>query len=259
MSWLFSQALVADCTQVPCSGTDACALWRSTLTPSAYYSHGSQMEFFPSFRFGMTFVPLTDTDGEAVLISFQAGFPVRMSASPVQEPACPTEHAAVSGESTPESSGKFSLNGCSRKTPPCSPAADSILSSAIFPDSGMMLHGQFYPLPSSELRTCAKGCGCSRGDKMPFLTPTATDGRRSLLPARTLWTHWQEHPNSNLEEQIAVQAVELYGMGASGYLNPEWVEWLMGWPTGSTALNALETDRFHAWQRLHLSVCKKNY
>lgn len=29
-----------------------------------------------------------------------------------------------------------------------------------------------------------------------------------------------------------------------GQLNPEWVEWLMGWPFGWTALNALEKDRF---------------
>ncbi len=34
-----------------------------------------------------------------------------------------------------------------------------------------------------------------------------------------------------------------------GLLNPEWVEWLMGWPLGWTALEPLETDRFHYWLR----------
>jgi hypothetical protein len=38
---------------------------------------------------------------------------------------------------------------------------------------------------------------------------------------------------------------------ASGQLNPEWVEWLMGWPIGWTELKPLEMDRFLEWQRQH--------
>ena len=34
-------------------------------------------------------------------------------------------------------------------------------------------------------------------------------------------------------------------------LNPDWVEWLMGWPIGQTALKPLETDRFHEWLQQH--------
>ncbi|BAP44734.1 putative uncharacterized protein [Pseudomonas sp. StFLB209] len=36
-----------------------------------------------------------------------------------------------------------------------------------------------------------------------------------------------------------------------GHLNPEWVEWLMGWPIGWTDLKPLAMDRFHEWQRQH--------
>ena len=36
-----------------------------------------------------------------------------------------------------------------------------------------------------------------------------------------------------------------------GRLNPEWVEWLMGWPMGWTELRPLEMDRFHEWSRWH--------
>jgi len=36
-----------------------------------------------------------------------------------------------------------------------------------------------------------------------------------------------------------------------GRLNPEWVEWLMGWPIGATALSPLETDKFQEWQQQH--------
>ena len=40
----------------------------------------------------------------------------------------------------------------------------------------------------------------------------------------------------------------------NGHLNPEWVEWLMGWPIGWTACEPLATDRFHEWQRQHSNV-----
>lgn len=34
-------------------------------------------------------------------------------------------------------------------------------------------------------------------------------------------------------------------------LNPDWVEWLMGWPIGHTALKPLETAKFQEWQQQH--------
>ena len=37
-------------------------------------------------------------------------------------------------------------------------------------------------------------------------------------------------------------------------LNPEWVEWLMGWPQGWTDLKPLGMDRFREWQQQH-SLC----
>ena len=36
-----------------------------------------------------------------------------------------------------------------------------------------------------------------------------------------------------------------------GSLNPDWVEWLMGWPVGWTDLKPLETDRFRMWPHSH--------
>jgi hypothetical protein len=37
----------------------------------------------------------------------------------------------------------------------------------------------------------------------------------------------------------------------SGLLNPTWVEWLMGWPLGWTALEPLEMDRYREWFSWH--------
>jgi DNA (cytosine-5)-methyltransferase 1 len=40
-----------------------------------------------------------------------------------------------------------------------------------------------------------------------------------------------------------------------GPLNPSWVEWLMGWPSGWTDLKPLEMARFREWQQQHSTVC----
>lgn len=39
------------------------------------------------------------------------------------------------------------------------------------------------------------------------------------------------------------------GAGNGGHLNPDWVEWLMGWPIGWTASKPLEMDRFQSWRQ----------
>jgi hypothetical protein len=36
-----------------------------------------------------------------------------------------------------------------------------------------------------------------------------------------------------------------------GQLNPNWVEWLMGWPIGWTDLKPLATDKFQQWLDSH--------
>ena len=41
------------------------------------------------------------------------------------------------------------------------------------------------------------------------------------------------------------------GTTVGGSLNPEWVEWLMGWPIGWTDLEPLETARFQEWLQQH--------
>ena len=44
---------------------------------------------------------------------------------------------------------------------------------------------------------------------------------------------------------------EVIHKGTPGQLNPEWVEWLMGFPIGYSDLRPSETGRFRQWLRLH--------
>jgi hypothetical protein len=56
-------------------------------------------------------------------------------------------------------------------------------------------------------------------------TPRTPTGGRTVKPR-------QDGHRSNLEEELAERQPELIG----GSLNPTWVEWLMGYPIGYTAL-----------------------
>ena len=42
---------------------------------------------------------------------------------------------------------------------------------------------------------------------------------------------------------------------AGGYLNPQWVAWLMGWIPGWSDLKPLEMDKYQQWLRLHGKSC----
>jgi hypothetical protein len=40
-------------------------------------------------------------------------------------------------------------------------------------------------------------------------------------------------------------------LASTGLLNPEWIEWYMGWPMGWTELVPLATGRFQSWRQQH--------
>lgn len=37
----------------------------------------------------------------------------------------------------------------------------------------------------------------------------------------------------------------------TGHLNPEWLEWFMGWPMGWTGLEPLEMGKYREWLQSH--------
>jgi hypothetical protein len=46
------------------------------------------------------------------------------------------------------------------------------------------------------------------------------------------------------------------GIPLRGELNPDWVEWLMGWPIGWTDSRPLGTGRFRSWLLSHSSALR---
>ena len=78
-------------------------------------------------------------------------------------------------------------------------------------------------------------------------TPTVQDSKQIDPPCHR--NHKRHTPY--LGSQVN-QSLNMTG----GMLNPNWVEWLMGWPIGWSALEPLEKDRFQRWLELHGKNCQ---
>lgn len=115
-----------------------------------------------------------------------------------------------------------------------------------FPRAGTMRNGIAYRRQASAPLTGGTGSSL-------FATPTATANQ--LCPSMKKWPScramWPtpktqdcraakyDRGKSNLGEEVYVSVPEATAEGGS--LNPQWVEWLMGFPPEWTALSASET------------------
>lgn len=88
-----------------------------------------------------------------------------------------------------------------------------------------------------QLKINDNGAGMPLAIAAQVATPTARDWRSGKASEAT-----HEKNSRPLSEQVG------------GQLNPPWVEWLMGWPIGWTALEPLETDKFRQWCDSH-GIC----
>lgn len=68
-------------------------------------------------------------------------------------------------------------------------------------------------------------------------TPCAQDAKNSTLPV------------SQRDRESIPGFLLSNGENPGGQLNPDWVEWLMGWPIGWTGLGPLNLTAFREWQK----------
>jgi hypothetical protein len=112
------------------------------------------------------------------------------------------------------------------------------------PTLGAMAKYNLWPTPTVKGNYNRKGLSSKSGDGLAtavqkWPTPTARDYRG---------VHRTERGRERrLESARGIPLNE----AAGGLLNPTWVEWLMGWPIGWTALEPLATARFREWQQQH--------
>nr|WP_233158644.1 hypothetical protein [Chromobacterium sp. ASV5] len=109
-----------------------------------------------------------------------------------------------------------------------------------------------WPTPTVQDSQQAGGKRCIASGKRGMTLHQATQ----LWPTPTARDHSPQHK----PEYITAKKAQGHGMSnlndsVNGQLNPDWVEWLMGWPIGWTDLKPLETAKFREWQQQHSLCC----
>lgn len=268
MSWHFSQALVEAFWAENCSAGGRSAPSRSTDTHVTSCCHGKTTDASIRSRSGMTFAHSRGNPGEDLLTWFRAVSRVRIFPSQ-EKGSVSREKNQDCGERCIESFARFDHVTHSWKTPQRSLLGGLEPFLVTWPRQGMMRHGWCSARMIWAPHMSARDGGVSH--MIP--TPTAcnapnahsnTRGPHSLLEvARTQWTpgkQWMPTPtcqdakNRNTLSQLRRNSPPLCAV-VGGTLNPQWVEWLMGWPIGWTDCDASATDRFRAWQQGHSSFC----
>jgi len=112
---------------------------------------------------------------------------------------------------------------------------------------------------------------------LAFPTPTVNDVKNSSLPPSQInrdsligdvMRNWPtpragnpgSRPNGKGGKILAEEVKKKEeNMIPGGQLNPDWVEWLMGWPLAWTDLKPLGMDRFQQWRQQHSGFFQKGF
>lgn len=230
MSWHFLQGREAVSWEGASLAGAPFALLKLMPMQETSCSPASETESSNLSQYGMTLEPLTVSNGEGMLTLSAADSPVRILA-PLERARDLVARGLGFGLSMRGSSKKSDHQKFLSKTPQSFALADLNESSKTLPPWGMMRGGEFWELPTLVRPTLENECGLSRKKMWPTITATGNMTAPSMQK-------WPSHQN--------FEPVEIGGL-----LNPTWVEWLMGWPLEWTALQPLETGRFHSWLLSH--------
>ena len=147
MSWLFSQALVAEYSQATAWAGAPCAQLSVMPTQHKFWRNDKTMEPCDLSRFGLTCAALTEDRGADLLTWFREASHARTSALPARAQAL-TESEAGCGLTWRGSLARFDPASRSWRTAQPSLLGDSEECSVTWPRSGMTAGGQCWELPT---------------------------------------------------------------------------------------------------------------
>jgi hypothetical protein len=236
MSWLFSQALVAEYLEASSLDGEQFAPLSAMPTPPAFLWRDKTMDAWNRFPSGMTSEPLTDDRGEALLKWYRADFLAPTLALPEKARGLKAKKAD-SGPKWPESLARWDRNTSSWKTAQRLLFAESVECLEIFPRWGSMRDGELLARTPVDFNITEPDSGW-----LP--TPIATDGKGGTTTIR-------KNTGRQRTDQLRHYVKIRFGVT---YPNPSWLDKVMGFPTDWTALAPVETPRFRQWCDSH-GIC----
>ncbi len=277
MSWHFSRALEAAFSEANCSGGEPSVPLKLNPIAVECSCKDKTMECSIHSLYGMTCERLTDIPGVEKWTSSLEASPARTSARLAKGQESKASGLA-SGEKWQESLARYDPDSHSLKTAQCSLFEDSTESLRILPRWGSMRNGELFRRRTPERLTSGNASGfwpTPRKSEYKGSGPKGCKAQKHMLernylcavveetcggqPTRRTWptprTMDALNPEGRLKRKVNNNsdfvAAKVAKMGIQGQLNPNWVEWLMGWPIEWTALKPLETDRFRQWWNSH--------
>ena len=209
-------------------------------TPQRCCLQDKETECCPGSPSGMTCPPLTASPGEDTSMSSAVAFHAKTSAQQEAEQGSQGQDQAC-GQRWPGSWVRWCPDTSLWKTRQCSLLEGSESFLGTWPRWGTMRGGECWAHTTSEHLTSVTGSG----SWLP--TPTANEGGRQKSAS----------PNASIRPSLGMMATQNLWPDLDapcGRLNPEFSEFLMGWPIGWTDSEPLEMDKYQQWQRLH-GVC----
>jgi hypothetical protein len=238
MSWLFSQALVEEYSAGTFLDGAPCAQLNVMLTRRPFWRRGKTMDVFDLSQSGLTSKLLMAHHGEDLLTSYLGDFPVRTSVWSEAGPES-TENARGSGRKWRGSFAKYDQDSCLWRTAQCSLLGGLEPFLETWPSWGSMHDGECSAHTTPGWITCGNVSGL-------WPTPTASDEKGSVTPQTAKKRAAKSSRGVRLPEFLTLK-----GLLPGGRHNPEFSEWLMGWPLRWTGTEPLEMAKFHEWQQQH--------
>lgn len=242
MSWLFSQALAEEYSAGTCLDGQPFAPLNVMPTQHKFSRHDKMIEASNLSRFGLTCAVLTESHGEELLMWYLAGFHAKTSVVPDQDKAL-METDQDYGHKWPGSFVRLCRNTSLWKTRQYSLLGDLESFCQTWPRWGSMQDGECLALAPMVHHIHVRDCSW-------WPTPVATDHKRGKGSKAHRLANGRAVIDRPSKCRYGATIVDILG----GTPNPEWIEWLMGWPTNWTALNPLETAKFRSWQQQHLII-----
>jgi hypothetical protein len=238
MSWLFSQALVEEYSAGTSSDGEPCAQLNVMPTRRPFWHRGKMMDASSLSQFGLTSKLLMAYHGEDLLTWFREDSLAKTSVRPVPEVES-KESAPASGQKWRGSFAKYDQDSCLWRTAQCSLLGGLERFSGTWPTWGSMHDGECSAHTTPGWVTCGNVSGL-------WPTPTASDEKGSVTPQTAKKRAAKSSRGVRLPEFLTLK-----GLLPGGRHNPEFSEWLMGWPLQWTAIEPLETAKFREWQQQH--------